>query len=172
MSSYKKINPAGAAEILNADEKVLALVSAATGSEICVGEAPLIGRYGRIAGKDIALNDPKHEDLMFAYERVESGEDAGKVMRIYIGSEIHGPLLMWSEAGWRNLYGRGNHGVNGACGGTWSCESGSVYPDIGKALNQRDYKVGGCLMHRSAMMEGPALWAALWQIAAMEAGKL
>lgn len=157
---FKKIDPTNNTELLNATEGTLAMFSAITGKQISRGEAPLVGKYMTIDGKRICENEPIHKDLQFAYEWSEDGE----LILLYVGSEIHGPLLSWCSVGWRNLYGRGNHGNNGACGGTWSANSFGHYETISEAVDNRDYKVGGIVMYRSRMIEGPALIEALRSI--------
>lgn len=154
---FKNIEPADNKAMLNASEETLSLLSALTGNKISRGEAPLVGKYMVVNGKRIIENEPSHPDLEFAYERSEEGE----IKRIYIGSSFHGPLLSWCEDGWRNLYGRGNHGKNGACGGNWSSSSRDVFETIAEVIANRNYKVTGIEMHRSLLIEGPALIEAL-----------
>lgn len=154
---FKKIKKTLTRETLALTDNQLSAISLITGADIAVGTAPLIGRYIVINGRRISENEPSHKDLEFAYEWGPDGE----LCRLYVGSQVHGPLLQWSGDGWRNLYGRGNHGKNGACGGNWSSASGKVYSTLEECLEARDYVVGDVLMHRSRMVEGPALIDAL-----------
>lgn len=160
MKQFKKIE-ANAKTMLEMSDKQLSALAAITGKSISIGEAPLLGKYARYGENRTAENDPKHQDLQFSYEWIESGDDCGKLIRIYIGSEIHGPMLEWSENGWCNLYGRGDHGKNGACGGHWSGENTRSYQTISEALDNRDYLCVGMDMHRSRLIEGPAIIEAL-----------
>lgn len=160
MKQFKKIE-ANAKSILSMSNEQLSALAAITGKSISVGEAPLVGKYASIDGVKTSENEPKHPDLQFSYEWVESGDESGKLIRIYVGSEIHGPMLQWDWSGWRNCYGRGNHGKNGACGGNWSSDSKRFYETISEALDNRDYKVTDIEMHRSRLIEGPAIIEAL-----------
>jgi hypothetical protein len=160
---FKQIE-ANITSALSLSDDQLALVAAITGKSISTGDAPLIGRYLNVDCNRHSEFDPSHPDLQFSYEWTEKGE----LVRIYIGSEIHGPMLSWCSDGWRNLYGKGNHGKNGACGGSWSSESRRTYPDITATLAARDYMVVGIKVHRSELIEGPAILRALGEIAKME----
>lgn len=168
MKNFKTITPNTTASLeLNDDQ--LALVAAITGQNISIGHAPLIGKYINIGGKRTCTANPSHKELDIRYECQTSGENEGKITRIYIGSEIHGPMLSWDcDAGWRNLYGHGNHGKNGACGGNWSSESRRTYPTMMDAINDRDFMVTGLLMNRSRLIEGPTIVEALRELAGLE----
>ena len=155
----KEIKPSLKA-LLNLSEDQLSAISALTGKVIFETSAPLIGRYIIVDGKPICGIEPNHKDLEFAYERSSTGE----YTRVYIGASHTGPLVSWCEEGWANLYGHGNHGKNGACGGTWSSESMSMpnrHKTLSDCLKNRNYKVCGLTMHKSRLKEGPALIEAL-----------
>ena len=159
---FEVIPPADDKTLLFLTDVELSLISRLTDKKIMKGYAPLIGAYLTLDGKRICENEPDHKDLQFAYEWSEEGE----LVCIYIGAEIHGPLLSWRpDDGWRNLYGHGNHGKNGACGGNWSSDSKRMYPIMLEALGDRDYIVGTLTMHRSTLIEGPAIIDALHEIA-------
>ena len=154
----KKIQNPTASQLLSLDSSTLSFYAYFSGKEIKEGHAPLIGRYLVIDGQRIINNEPHHPDLVFAYEWSQDQE----LICIYIGSAIHGPLLSWgNNQGWRNLYGHGNHGKNGARGGRWSSSALRTYPTIKAAIAERDYLVGGVSMHRSRLLEGPAIIEAL-----------
>lgn len=158
---FKEIPKADNKTLLTTNEEILSTLSRLTGKKISRGYAPLVGAYMEIDGKRFSEKDPKHTNLVFAYEWSESGE----LICIYIGSDIHGPLMSWRIDGWRNLYGHGNHDKNGACGVNWSSSGRRVYETMSEALDDRDYKVNGVTMHRSRLIEGPGLIESLQQVA-------
>ena len=152
------INTPTAAQLLSLDSAKLSFYAYFSRAEIKEGYAPLIGRYLIINGRRVINAEPCHPDLVFAYEWSQEQE----LVCIYVGSAIHGPLLSWRvDQGWRNLYGHGNHGKNGACGGRWSSSAHRTYPTIKAAIAERDYLVGGVSMRRNRLIEGPALIEAL-----------
>ena len=154
----KKIQNPIVSQLLSLDSSALSFYAYFSGKEIKEGHAPLIGRYLVINNQRIISTEPSHPDLVFAYKWAADHE----LICIYIGSDLHGPLLSWRIAqGWRNLYGHGNHGNNGACGGRWSASAHRTYPTINAAIAERDYLVGGIPMHRSRLLEGPAIIEAL-----------
>lgn len=162
MNPYFEVIPkADNQTLLTTNEEILSTLSRLTGKKISRGYAPLVGTYMEIDGERICEKDPKHANLVFAYEWSERGE----LICIYIGSAIHGPLMSWRPDAWSNLYGHGNHGKNGACGGNWSSSSRRTYPTMKDALRNRDYKVNGVTMHRSRLIEGPELIESLQQVA-------
>ena len=151
--------------LLSLDDKTLAALSAMTGRRIAKGTAPLIGDYIVVDGQPAYQSFEHHHPLLqFACEWRETGE----LCRIYVGSEWHGPLLSWTEDGWCNLYGHGNHGKNGSHGGTWSVSGTLRYPTISVALANRDYRVSSALMRRSQMTESKTLLDALLTLAESE----
>lgn len=154
----KKIQNPTAYQLLSLDSSALSFYACFSGKEIKEGHAPLIGRYLVIDGQRTINTEPHHPDLVFAYEWSQDQE----LVCLYVGSSIHGPLLSWRvDQGWRNLYGHGNHGKNGACGGRWSSPALRTYPTVKAAVAERDYLVGGVSMRRNRLIEGPALIEAL-----------
>ena len=153
----KKIQNPTASQLLSLDSSALSFYAYFSGKEIKEGHAPLIGRYLVIDGQRTINTEPHHPDLVLAYEWSQDQE----LVCLYVGSSIHGPLLSWRvDQGWRNLYGHGNHGKNGACGGRWS-SSTKTYQTITDAVSARDYVVSGITMRRARLIEGPAIIEAL-----------
>lgn len=129
-------------------------VCAITGATIEVETYPLVGKiYYLPNGERAVENEPSHKYLEFAYE----WDSKGHLLRIYVGSKYHGPMLAWYEGKWGNLYSRGNYGKNYACGGNWSSDSKKRYTTIAECLDNRDYTVGGIKMERATLTEGQGI---------------
>lgn len=167
MSDYqtKIIDPVLPKTIIDEDDDTLALVAVCTGKRVVKGTAPFIGKYVRIGNELISEKNPKIEHLEFGYLW---NEDEGSLQRVIVGSPVHGPLMMWTDNKWLNLYGHGNHGNNACTGGGWSCDCRRPYSTMLAALNDRDFKVGRERMLTAALCEGPLLRAALQAAAAIE----
>ncbi len=55
----------------------------------------------------------------------------GKLIRLYMGSKINGPMLQFStDKGWTNCYSRGNFGKKYAVGGNWSGHTRNTHPRL------------------------------------------
>lgn len=152
---YSQIKPP-AIHDLTLDQ--LTLLAFTTGDTIGVGKTPITGTYVVRNGTRTSQREPTSDLFEIDYEqRVETLE----ITRIRIGTKYHGPLLSWEDGlGWRNLYGKGDHGKNAASGGTWSASAKFVYSTIKDALYDRDYIVGSKPNHRmerSRLIESQAL---------------
>lgn len=156
----KQIRPLLTKDVLKLTDAELQLMAVATNQVIGRGTAPLIGAYVRIGNQLVTEKIPPSGILEISYLWGEEGDNQNLLLRIGVGTKIHGPLLCWlPDSGWTNLYGDGDHGDNPTTGGGWSC--GSRTATIANALHGRDYMVGGTFKERSALMEGPALLDAL-----------
>lgn len=153
--------------IAKADDETLQLIALCIGGEVVKRTAPLIGNYIIVRGSDgkvirrVADEPTIPAPLDISYEWDERGE----LVRIYIGSIYHGPMLTWHRAastidggsGWTNCYSNGNYGNNCAHGGTWSADSKRVYPTIAAAIADRDYVAGGLTHNRAKYTETTAI---------------
>jgi len=160
-----------------AHRDLLPLLEAATGATIKIHRAPLVSDYlvikreGATGYSRFALREAVDGTgpIGIAYETVASGDRAGEIVRIYVGSKWHGPLLSWSEGrGWVNLYSKGNYGNNYTHGGTWASDPKRCHETMMDALKDRDYTVAGgsITCDRNRMTEPPALFGLLADIAA------
>jgi hypothetical protein len=165
---------ANSSALLEMSKDQLKAMFGGTPKTLAIGEAPLVGRYISIGSEHLTERSPKVNDLKFDYEWAESGPDAGRLMRISIGAPHTGPLLSCYLAHdmpqWGNVYGGGDHGVDCTRGGTWHSDSNRHFPCLADAVADRDYLVDGLTMHRSRLVEGPALLEALQEAAALCAG--
>ena len=156
----EKVNASKRA-LLDLTDSQLSAVVAVTGSEVFIDVIPFVGRYLIVDGVPVCGHNPEHPDLEFSYELASNG----RYTRVYVGAAHTGPLVSWTEDGFCNLYGHGNHGKNGACGGTWSADGKKCYKTLKECLENRDYEVSGLKMHKSRLKEGPALIEALLSLA-------
>ena len=164
---FKLIRPELTPAMLDEDDDTMAIVSLCTGQNIARGTAPLVGRYMRMGDKLVSDRFPKHETLVFGY-KFGVGNDEGRIVAMYVGSPLHGPLLVWTQAGWSNLYSCGDYGDNPASGGTWHVDGQVVHPTMRDALAHRMFRVDGQFMTRSALTEGPELVRCLNEVAGLE----
>lgn len=164
---FKLIHPQLTQAMLDEDDDTMAIVSLCTGMNVSRGTAPLIGRYMRMGNQLVSDRIPSHPHLVFGFNW-GVGEDEGRLVALYIGSPFHGPLLVWTRAGWSNVYGAGDHGDNPASGGTWHVDPGVVHPTLRNAIAARNFRVEGKYMTKAGFTEGPELVRCLNEIAATE----
>jgi hypothetical protein len=129
-----------------------------TNAEIKTETYPLVGKiYYLPDGGRAVEHEPTHKHLEFAYE----WDSEGHLLRIYVGSKYHGPILSWYDGQWTNLYSHGNFGHNYACGGNWSADSKKRYATLAECLDNRDYMVGNIPQERATLTEGAGIIAVL-----------
>lgn len=159
---------------LSAD--ALELLGRITKAKITKSTAPIIGDYITVqrAGDEAAErigNEPQNlpKWLVVAYE---APVESAIIIRIYIGSRYHGPMLCWDGCGWINLYSRGNYGKNYACGGNWAATSKKSYATIAEAVDHRAEDAEGLLCgDQCRLTESAALYDALRAICTCPGGR-
>ena len=166
-NGFKLIRPQLTQAMLDEDDDTMAVVSLCTGKNVARGTAPLIGRYMRMGDQLVSDRIPRHEHLVFGFNW-GAGADEGRLVALYIGSPFHGPLMVWTQAGWHNIYGRGDHGDNCASGGTWHVDPGAAHPTLRDAIAARNFRVEGQYMVKAGFTEGPELVRCLNEVAGIE----
>ena len=157
--------------MLEFSPETLSLIALCTGKAIGTGTAPFIGRYLKVGDQLVTDRTPKCDKLEISYLWCEEGPDTGRLMRIGIGTEIHGPLLAWVNGqGWTNLYGDGAHSADTTADVSAKGYFVSAGPQttLMNAITARNYMVGEEYQESNAFIEGPALITALQQLAIQE----
>lgn len=125
------------ADLLDAESGVDSGVAAI--AEV-VQTLPIIGRVAISGGRIISIERPYNGEgeevgIHTAWEwrnDPTAEEKAGRLCRLYVGTEQQGPLAMFDADSnqWHELKSRGNFGKRFACGGTFSSKKTDHKPEI------------------------------------------
>lgn len=166
-------------QLVTLSKEQIKAVAEITGQIFYTGYLPVVGRYlshGKIDQGRLRVSTQtefycslrlldNNAGIKISLERLLTGDETGKVIRMRIGTTCSGPVLSYEPGrGWVNLYSHGNYKTDYANGGNWASDHKRTYPTMREALLDRDYLVGGIDYHKTCAVLSQDMFDKLWTI--------